>query len=32
MLPMDVPGCHVFAVEPVEQLLLGAARGVRNQQ
>jgi hypothetical protein len=28
MLPMDVPGRHVFAVGPVEQLLLGAGRGV----
>jgi hypothetical protein len=30
MLPVDVRGCHLLAAEPVEQLLLGAGRRVRQ--
>jgi hypothetical protein len=32
MLPMDVPGCHVLAVEPVEQLLLVTVEGDAKKQ
>lgn len=32
MLPMDLPGCHVLAVEPVGQMLVATAKGDAQRQ